>query len=852
CWTLLEKMVFVPGGIKKTPKLIEIGKKIAAKCGGVPLATKILGGLMHSKCHENDWLAILDNEIWEHVKGEEQVIRVLKLSYDHLAPHLKQCFAYCSLIPKGVVISRKRLIQLWMAEGFLSSSSRPDTEMETLGNEYFNSLLENSFFQDEQIHELGDVKSCKMHHLVHDLAQSVARNECLIKDVNKPLQEGNCGIRRIVLFDENEVSSFPKVSSKVKQLRTFICTTPKLIDNTYAMQIFMNFSNVRVLSLSYSAINKLPPSIAKLKHLRYLNLSNSSISKLPNSFITLYSLQTLILKNCFELKELPRGMRKLTNLRNLIICKTGNGEWIPPMPCKVRTLSSLHYLPVFIVGNKNNGYGIEELRDLNLLGGKLQIRNLENVTDRKDAEGGELKCKQHILRLELHWTDNKSFSAVSRDESQVLEGLQPHQNLKRLGIYNYAGSKFPTWMMSRDNLLHNLVFLTLENCSKCESLPPLGLLPFLKVLIIQGLDAVRSIGSEFYGSNSSNVKCFPSLEDLSVFRMVSLVEWSHHVLSITSSFPLVRQLKVKVCRKLMIMPTRFPSLKVLELEDCNGEIASSLLEFNVKSLAYVKIDSCKELIFLPRELLTGNELLQNFQVYNCEKLQGINPYQDARDEEEEEEQIQLLPSISLNTLIFYNCPALFSWPDLRGFISLRMLFIYGCKSQQCIPSGIGYLPKLERLVMGGFSKKMDLFPFPTAEEGTSKSHYFASLRNLEIYGWPKLRCLPDQVQYLTSLQTLWILGFESLVAMPGWLGNLISLRELKIHWSGNLKYMPSREQMLRLTSLQHLHLVDCHLLVDRCKEGGEEYSKTSHIPKFTYNKEGLAEEVEELKIQGSL
>ncbi|KAI3940749.1 hypothetical protein MKW98_030068, partial [Papaver atlanticum] len=851
CWTLFKKMVFVAGGIKQTPNLTKIGKQIVAKCGGVPLATKILGGLMHSKSDENYWQAILDNEIWEHVKGEEQVIRVLKLSYDHLAPHLKQCFAYCSLIPKGVVISRKRLIQLWMAEGFLNSS-RPSTEMEKVGNEYFNSLLENSFFQDEQKHELGDIKSCKMHDLVHDLAQSVAKNECAIKDVNKTLQEGNCGIRRMVLFDENEVSSFPKVSSKVRKLRTFICTTPKLIDNTYAMQILMNFSNVRVLSLSYSAISELPPSIAKLKHLRYLNLSNSQISKLPNSFTTLYNLQTLILKNCFALRELPRGMRKLTNLRNLIICKTGNGEWIPPMPCKVRTLSSLQYLPVFIVGNKNNGYGIEELRDLNLLGGKLQLRNLEKVTGRKEAEGGKLYCKQHILRLGLHWTDNKSFSAVSRDESEVLEGLQPHQNLKRLGICNYAGSKFPRWMMSPDNLLPNLVFITLENCSKCESLPPLGLLRFLKVLIIQGLDAVKNIGSEFYGSNSSNVPSFPSLEDLSIFRMASLVEWSHHVLSISSSFPCVRQLKVKVCRKLMIMPTRFPSLKVLEFEDCNGEIASSLLECNVASLAYVKIDSCKDLVFLPRELLTGNKLLQNFQVYNCEKLQGINPYQDARDEEEEEEQLQLLSSISLNTLIFYNCPALFSWPDLRGFISLRMLFIYVCKSQQCIPSGIEYLPKLERLVMGGFSKKMDLFPFPTAGEGALKSLYFPSLRNLEIYGWPKLRCLPDQVQYLTSLQTLWILGFELLIAMPEWLGNLTSLRELKIHWSGNLKYMPSREQMLRLTSLQHLHLVDCHLLVDRCKEGGEEYNKTSHIPKFTYNNEGLAEEVKESKVQVKL
>ncbi|MCI33617.1 CC-NBS-LRR resistance protein, partial [Trifolium medium] len=51
CWSLLSKHAFgsedyVHG---KYPNLEEIGRKIARKCGGLPIAAKTLGGLMRSK-----------------------------------------------------------------------------------------------------------------------------------------------------------------------------------------------------------------------------------------------------------------------------------------------------------------------------------------------------------------------------------------------------------------------------------------------------------------------------------------------------------------------------------------------------------------------------------------------------------------------------------------------------------------------------------------------------------------------------------------------------------------------------------------------------------------------------------
>ncbi|RZC81013.1 hypothetical protein C5167_043592 [Papaver somniferum] len=222
------------------------------------------------------------------------------------------------------------------------------------------------------------------------------------------------------------------------------------------------------------------------------------------------------------------------------------------MPIDIRILNYLQYLPIFVVGTEN-GFGIQELRNLNILGGKLLIHNLENVSDGNDAEAGNLKEKKHILRMELHWSHIENFGGVVRNDFEVLQGLQPHRNLKRLGIYNNIGSKFSTWMDPNSWLL-NLVFIVLQNCSECKKLPPLGLLRFLKVLKLDGLGAVTRIGSDFYVGDGSNLSSFPSLENLSVVRMENLVEWTDYISSYSSSsyyssskFPHLEQFKIRFC-----------------------------------------------------------------------------------------------------------------------------------------------------------------------------------------------------------------------------------------------------------------------------------------------------------------
>ncbi|RVW67015.1 putative disease resistance RPP13-like protein 1 [Vitis vinifera] len=64
CWSLFKNLAFENGDSTTFPQLESIGRKIAAKCQGLPLAVKALGSLLHSKVDKREWEEILESEIW--------------------------------------------------------------------------------------------------------------------------------------------------------------------------------------------------------------------------------------------------------------------------------------------------------------------------------------------------------------------------------------------------------------------------------------------------------------------------------------------------------------------------------------------------------------------------------------------------------------------------------------------------------------------------------------------------------------------------------------------------------------------------------------------------------------------
>ncbi|PON58873.1 NB-ARC domain containing protein, partial [Parasponia andersonii] len=178
-WSLFKKMTFEEGREPSEGSKIEgLGREVVEKCKGVPLAIRTIGRLLQSRIFmsqntEKELLWFRNNELAKIAQQDNDILPTLKLSYSHLPSHLKHCFAYCRLFPKDHVINVKDLIKLWMAQGFIKCSNQNQC-LEDDGYEHFMNLLWRSFFQEPEHDEFGDVRTCKMHDLMHDLAISVA------------------------------------------------------------------------------------------------------------------------------------------------------------------------------------------------------------------------------------------------------------------------------------------------------------------------------------------------------------------------------------------------------------------------------------------------------------------------------------------------------------------------------------------------------------------------------------------------------------------------------------------------------------------------------------------------------
>ncbi|GLT30387.1 hypothetical protein SLA2020_051890 [Shorea laevis] len=492
CWSVIRHRVFDKSPIPS--ELEPIGREITKKCGGVPLVATVIGGILCNKRNKDDW-----REVWGSIKEADGVLPALQLSFNRLPkPALKQCFAFCSIFPKDFVMEKEMLIQLWMAHGFLQLSSEGDKKMEDIGDDYFNYLLSSSLFQDAETDSYRSVITCKMHDLIHDLAQSVSEPQTLI--LGNGSQSNITAATRHLNLISDEGMAAAKIGDAMLKLHTLFFET-KVFPNIPA-----NFKKMRVLSFCGATIDKLPAVLRKLKHLRYLDVSETNIKELSEFITRLYQLQTLRFMHCYYIERPLEGIENLVNLRHIYF----NQEDL--MPAGVGTLTCLQTLKLFVV-DQQKGRQIEELRGLSQLKGKLEITKLKMVRNREEAVIAKLSEKTTIQELALDFYKKSGLSNAfnCRDASEecrseerrkhdedVLEGLQPPSNLKSLRISNYCGEKCPSWMLDdlrnlgESTHLKNLVSLELYYFHQLKVIPSLPLGNLVE-LIIFGLDKLESM-----------------------------------------------------------------------------------------------------------------------------------------------------------------------------------------------------------------------------------------------------------------------------------------------------------------------------------------------------------------------
>ncbi|KAJ4976653.1 hypothetical protein NE237_001759 [Protea cynaroides] len=160
--------------------LEELGKRLVAKCNGLPLAIVVLGGLLSIKEKTPSvWSRVLESVSWQLSEGPDQCMEILALSYTNLPYYLQSCFLYFGLFPEDHEIESTKLIQFWVAEGFIQQ--RGDQTMEDITEEYLEELIQRSLIQAARRRSNGGVKTCRIHDLLWDLAISEAKKDKLLE-----------------------------------------------------------------------------------------------------------------------------------------------------------------------------------------------------------------------------------------------------------------------------------------------------------------------------------------------------------------------------------------------------------------------------------------------------------------------------------------------------------------------------------------------------------------------------------------------------------------------------------------------------------------------------------------------
>ncbi|XP_042959479.1 putative disease resistance RPP13-like protein 1 [Carya illinoinensis] len=839
CWSLFEKHAFRDGSSNADPEIKDIGRQIVEKCKGLPLAIKAIGDLLWSESNVERWTNILKSNLWDlHMKGTD-ILPALRLSYKYLPSYLKRCFAYCSIFPKDYIFKKDQLVLLWMAEGFLQQSEIET--MEEVGNCYFDALVSRSLFQKS----LGTYESgFVMHDLVNDLANFVTGQFGFTRLKGDNSKEIRKMTRYLSYFhfhgsSDNFVKDIEEDLYKAKQLRTFL-----VLDCKEWNDIKMPRAQcLKVLSLSgRRQLTELFDSIGKMKHLRYLDVSYSLIKELPNSICMLYNLQTLKLSGCGKLERLPRDMWKLINLRHLEIDQTYK---LKEIPIQMGRLKCLQTLSKFIVSKYDNGSSnIGELGNLINLRGKLLIEQLQNVRSAKDALDARLKDKRYFEELVLKWNPLEEVLGIWESQRGVIENLQSHEKLKSLTIKYYGGRGFPDWIGSG---LHSLCRLKLMNCMYCSALPPLGQLPFLNELYIDGLNGVVTVDQEFYRNSGSLMKAFGSLKLLEFKNMSNWETWENlGAQNEVETFSQLEYLYIENCPKLRgRLPVYLHSLDKLVI--CNCQHLEGLLPIDsFPILTHTKITGCDNLesVVLPEQhehdgLLSKLKILE---INDCEKCE-LPMHQEFS---------------SLEELYLTDCcDSLVSFP-LDLFPNLKHILIKGCKNLQLleqhgVDSAISYIkisecPKFVDFPRGLCAPNLATFSLNNCESLRSmpdKMHIsLLSLRYLELKNCPEVDSFPEgrlpsnlkqivirrckklianwkgwDLQILPSLEWLEIDGGSENVESSPW-GLLLSttLTNLKISSFRNLKSLDN-EGFQHLTSIKELHLSCCPNLRYMPEEG---------------------------------
>ncbi|TVU21905.1 hypothetical protein EJB05_31576, partial [Eragrostis curvula] len=613
----------------------DVGRQIVQNCDGLPLAIKVIAGVLSAKRTIVEWESIRDSEWFTHGLPED-VTGPLYLSYRHLPPQLKQCFIWCALLPPNFEIKRDSVAYWWVAEGFVRKEH--NYAVYQIAEDYYHELIRRNLLQPKP--EYVDKGISTMHDLLRSLGQHLTRDHSLFMDAES--KEILPKLRRLGI--SGAVQNIPAIE-KQKFMRSLLIYNNKNFKslNEYT---FRNIEHIRVLFLSGMGILSIPQSIGNLVLLRLLDLSFTDISILPESIGNLISLEYLSLLGCHKLNSLPSTLMRLSNISFLQLDQTA----IDHVPKGIEKFQKLYNLR----GVFESGTGLPNIQ-------RLWVEKLEQAT--LDGELVLMKCR-NLRELGLRCTIGMSRTRCQTNDvgriQQVYEMLVPSPSLVYIFLIGFPGVMFPEWLRSEpEQKLPNLAHMHLDECISCSQLPPAGQMPELQVLQIRAADAIVTIGAEILGKGVISASAFfPKLELLHIIDMRNLEYWSLNMGNLFENMEAMSQ-------QLVLMP----SLKRLLLLDCPKLNALPEDLQRINSLKRIHIEGAhmlQEIVSIPSVVW--------LKIKNNRSLRKISNLSGLQD------------------LFAQDCPEL---DQADSLIALKRLYMVDCLKAQpfwkCLPKDQGVL-----------------------------------------------------------------------------------------------------------------------------------------------------------------
>ncbi|KAJ9158859.1 hypothetical protein P3X46_024403 [Hevea brasiliensis] len=835
CFNVFAQHALGATSFKEHLELKEMGEEIVKRCGGLPLAAKALGGILRGKPNPNVWKELLSSEIWELPNNKSNILPALRLSYLHLPPHLKQCFAYCAIFPKNYELLWNEKLMDILSLSY--TNEQYFTPRYCLSSNVMHDLvpklkcLRVLSLTHYEIVELPDSIGALKHLRYLDLSRTKIKR--LPESVDKLLN-----LQTLKLRDCFELIELPRGICNLLNLRhldiigtlelqdmpphignlTSLCTLTKFVVGTINGRITelkkLNLQGQLHITSLKNVLDIEDADFANLKDkpgITELNLDWVDDDEFSSGFVNSSDEEQVELTNCCQIKLLPplgqlKSLKKLS-IEGLSGVKEVGVEFYNDDSCfsclETLEISHMYQWELWSWSNclcEDSVAKFPKLRELRIvycpkLVGKLPsfLPSLEKV----DICDCQLlvdlpKVLPSLLTLSISRCQESVLRSVCNATSLTTLKIEGVSGLVRLdeALTKTLGSCGSLVSFPAGGLPHNLIRLIIGRCGSLESLPEgnvghcnyISEMSHLEELYIYECKSLRS---------SLNGKCPDSLKTLNIRN------WTTQSLnSLYYGLSHLTILQIWNCPQLESFPgmeLHIPTLISLQICDCERLRSLSSHMQNLQCLQYLQISTCHQLELFPKMGLP-NPMLVSFQIYGCKNLRSLPNH-------------------------------------MQHLTSLRSLKVSYCRGMEsltegCLPPNLSELSIYECLNLKQ----------PMPEWGL---HRLASFRKLTIHDSGSTRDMvsfPDDDGLLlpTSLTDLRISKFKNLKSISRGIQKLISLQELDIQLCQELHSIPDEGFP---ATLEELSVSCCPLLQDRCLKdrGGDYWPIISHIPRIRIN-----------------